>query len=253
MLAMIEPWAICQLRLNVLSPELVDADGDAVEVEIRHLAVGGRAQVGPAVGAECENVHDLGVVGVVDAVSERLLGDHRVDDASTVPAVDHSAIGWIDMAVQETRDVVAVVDPHELAAQWIAVTVLDEDLFADAASAGIEIHGQVLTVEGQARQRYTLGAAGLGNLNRGRVRDDLGRVPEGLLGIPELDTANLGGVLNGQEDVVGVGDPEDTADRLNLLRVPRPATDGPVDPDQRDVFCEESDRHRFGMALPKAR
>ena len=127
--------------------ELVDADGHAVEVEVGELPVSRRAEVGAAVGAEGEQVDELRIIRVVDDEGERLSGDDRIDDGLAVLPADAALHAGVDVAVQDAGHVVAVVDPHEHAAQGIAVAVLDGDQLAGAAPRGREVHGQVLAVE----------------------------------------------------------------------------------------------------------
>ena len=51
-LAMIEPWAICQFRLNVPSPSLWMPTVTQSRLKLVQLSIGGGPQVDPAVSAE---------------------------------------------------------------------------------------------------------------------------------------------------------------------------------------------------------
>ena len=97
------------------------------------------------------------------------------------------------MAVQDAGDVIAIIDADELAAERIPITMLEEDLLADVGTTGVEIHGQVFAVEGQAGERDALRRALARHRDRRRITDDFGRVGQGLSRIPELQPAQLRG------------------------------------------------------------
>lgn len=169
--------------------KLVNADCDAIEVEIGELSVGGGAEVNTAVGAEGEEIHEHGVVGVIDRVSEGGSFDDGIDDGAAVAALDEALVGGIDVAVEDARDVVAVIDADEFAAEGVAVAMFEEDLLAGVGAGGIKIHGEVLAVEGEGGEGHALRGLGLGDADGGGILDDFVGVGEGLLRIPELEAA----------------------------------------------------------------
>ena len=65
-----------------LTAKFVNADADAVEVEVCELSVRLVAQVDAAIDAEGEEVHELGVVRVVYPVGKRLAAHHSIDDVA---------------------------------------------------------------------------------------------------------------------------------------------------------------------------
>ena len=150
------------------------------------------------------------------------------------------------MTVQDARDVVAVVDPHELARERIPTTVLDHQLLADHARRAVEIHRDVLAVEGERRKGHALRAVRARRLDRRRVRDDLLRIGQGLLWIPELDPADLRGVLHDQEGLPQVVGREDAPDGLRFGRVPGPPPHWTVRADQGRVHFQD---HPAGQAI----
>ena len=140
--------------------ELVDPDGHAVEAEVGELPVARRAEPDSATGPEREHIHHLRVVGVIDRIRERPARDHRIDHTFRKPAGERPHVRRVHMTVQDARDVVAVIDTHELTRQRITVAILDEHLLADRRGRAIEVHREVLAVEGQARKRHSLRARG---------------------------------------------------------------------------------------------
>ena len=113
------------VAVEVLRALFEDADGDAVQVEVGQLTVGVGAEVASIVGSEDEDVHELGVVGVVDAIGEGFACDDRVDDRWRV-VVDLSSESRVAVAVQDSWDVIAVIYFDEFAAQRVAVAMLEE-------------------------------------------------------------------------------------------------------------------------------
>ena len=125
----------------------MDADSHTVQIEIGQLAVGGRAQIDAAVHAKGKDIHQLGVVRMVDGVGKSLAVDDGVYHRTAETSGKDALVGGVYMTVQDARDVIAAVYTDELAAQGIAVAVFKEDLFADARCGGIEIHRDVFAVE----------------------------------------------------------------------------------------------------------
>src|SRR6187397_318766 len=103
------------------------------------------------------------------------------------------------MAVKNARDVVAVIDADELAAERIAVAMLEKNLFARMSAIRIEVHRRELAVERETRQRHALGGLYARNLNGRWVLDDLCRVVKCLARIPELQPAQLRGAFDRDE------------------------------------------------------
>ena len=152
------------------------------------------------------------------------------------------------MAVQDAGDVVTVVYAYELAAERISVAVFEEYLLADVVLPPAEIHRHILSVEGQARKRHALCRAVGRHAYRRRVGDDLRRIVEGLLGIPELYAAHLRCRLHGKERLCGVGDDEERPDGSITLGMLRAAPRRPVHAYQRDVL-PQNDARRNGITL----
>ena len=219
------------------SAVLEDADGDTVEVEVGQLPVGLGAEADAAVVAESEEVHQLGVVGVVDPVGELPLLDRVVYHGPGVVAAVLAHDGRVDMAVEDTGDVVAVVDGDELAAERVAVTVLEEDLLAGVVALRPEVHREGRPVEGQAAQGHAVDGLVLGDLDGRGIGDDLGRVVESLLRIVELDAPDLGRRLDRDEGMEGVRDDEERSGGLAVRD--RAAAGGTVDADQGHVLLQD--------------
>ncbi len=207
----------------------------AVKIEIGQLAVCRRPQVDPAVNAKCKQVYQLGVVGVVNPVGVGFAGEHRIDHRTAVLAVNESTIGGIDMAVKNAGDVIAIVDVDESSAEGIAVAMFDKNLLDNGIAATGKIHGEKFPVKGQCGQRYALSALAFTALDRGRIFDNLFRGAKRLLRIPELDAANLCGMLDCNEGILTVFDGKDAADGPGLVRVSRAAADRTMSADQRHI------------------
>lgn len=219
--------------------ELVDADGDAIEIEIGKLAIGGWAEVNPAISAEGEEVHEDGVVGVVDGEGEGARGDYGVNNATAVATFDEALVGWVHMAMEDPRNVIAMVDANELTAERIAIAVLKEDLLAGEVARGVEVHGQVLTEESEGGEGDALGGFGFGNLDSSGVFDDFGGVVQGLPWVPELQAAELRGAFDGDERRFFIFDAEDAANRLGFVRVAGAASDGAMHADEGNIHFED--------------
>ena len=74
-----------------------------------------------------------------------LLCDDFVNDGGAETAAELPHIGGVDVAVEDARNVIALVYGDELAAERIAVTVLEQNLLAGSFSP--EIHCEVFAVE----------------------------------------------------------------------------------------------------------
>ena len=110
--------ALGNLPIPISRPlsQFVYANGDTIKVEACQLAAGLGTEVRAAVSAERENIHQDRIVGVVDGVRERPGSHDSIDDGWAVTALNEALVGRIDVAVEDARDVVAVVDPDELTA-----------------------------------------------------------------------------------------------------------------------------------------
>src|SRR2546429_5887498 len=113
-----------------------------------------------------------------------------------------------------------MVDPHELARERVAATVLDHQLLAYHAGRAVEVHGDVFAIESERRECHALRAVRARRLDRRGVREDLLRIGQGLLRIPELDPADLRRVLHDQERLAQVLGRADAPGRLRFGRVP---------------------------------
>ena len=167
--------------------------------------------------------------------------DNGIDDAFAEAAAEITLVGGIHVAMEDARDVVAVIDADEFTAEGIAVAMFEENLFAGMTAGGIEIHGDVLAVKSQRGESDALGGLGLGDLDGRRVFNDFYGVAKGLLWIPELEAAQLGRAFDRNKRSGIVLDPKDTADGLRFLGMLGAATDGTVHANDGDVqFKDEA-------------
>src|SRR5690606_4017697 len=138
-----------------IGTEFVDSNGHAIEVEIGELAVAFRSQADPAPGGKGEQVHELRVVGVVDAEGKGSVGDHRVNHRFGIVIANFPHDGRIHVAMEETRNVIAIINADELAAERIAIAVLNQNKLAGKAAVCIEIHGDVFAVKRKPAECYS--------------------------------------------------------------------------------------------------
>ena len=192
-----------------VAPVFINAYVHAVQVEVGQLSVGFTSQIDSAVNAEGEHVDQLGVVGMVDKIGIGVAGHDGVDNVFVERASEFTHIGRVHVAVENARDVVAAVDGDKLSAEWVAVAVFTQDLFAKVLPRCAEIHGHIFAVEGKAGECDALDDALGSHLDGGFVRNDFVGVVKRLLRVPELDAANLCGRFHGDERFQRVGDDEE--------------------------------------------
>ena len=196
---------------------LVYADVDAVEVEVGQLSVALFAEIDAAVVAETEDVHEHGVVGVVNPIGVGLLSDYSIDDIGMESPPELPHVGGIGMAVKDARHIGAVVNSNELAAQRITVTMLEENLFDVVLRRGSEVHRHVFAIERQAAEGDTQHSLVLRGADGRRIFDDAALVLPRLLGIVELYASHLSRGFNGKERLLPVCDNEEGTRRTGAV------------------------------------
>src|SRR5690606_6103091 len=93
----------------------------------------------------------------------------------------------IHVAMEETRNVIAIINADELAAERIAIAVLNQNKLAGKAAVCIEIHGDVFAVKRKPAECYSLRVCSLAHLNGGGIANDFCWVDQFLFRIPELN------------------------------------------------------------------
>src|SRR5690606_5068913 len=104
---------------------------------------------------------------------------------------------------------------------------------------GIEVHGHVFTVKRQVRQHDAFGIGSFTHLYRRRVRNNLRRVFQLLLRVPELDALNACGRLDHDKWLAVISNIEYAAYRTAGLRMPRTPGCRPVRTDQRHILFQD--------------
>ena len=199
--------ALCHL------PDAVESRGailehpyaDLVKVEICKLTVGIGAEIYSAISGKGEDIHNLGVIGMVNPVCVgSLVHDIVVDDIGII-ALKLTHDRRIDMAVEDTRDIVAIVNCYETAADGVPVTVLEQYLLARMVFHRPEIHGKVRPVDCQALQGHAMHRLVVRHLDCRGILHDFACVVEPLLGIIKLYTLDFAGALHRDERMLGIG------------------------------------------------
>ena len=112
------------------------------------------------------------------------------------------------MAVKDARNVITVVYGNKLAAERIAIAMLEKDLLARKIPGGFEVHRECLSVESKATERHALASGCLRDLDCRRIFDDGITVLVRLFGIIELASTNLRGRFYRDERRIGIRDDE---------------------------------------------